>query len=233
MIELDIDRIMGDPHEPSLPAAGRIIAVEEYLAVLDEFVPLIQNQLAIRANARAESEQKKRGEIDADNVESAHWIAVELVPSSTYGSAVLAICSALETSMAHILLYLTKKNSQFREVRKPSNVSLFEHQRAEFARGIVATLNVPSETLMALDDLVFVRNILAHSGDSIRDVKDSRNEKLQRIVGAGVGMSFGVNSIIVGSQFAHRGLRAVDFYLSAILKSLFESYPHRSASNKS
>lgn len=230
MIEIDVERNMNDPDEPSLPAAGRVQSVDEYLEVLDEFMPLIQKQLLIRARARADSERQKRGEIDSDSQESTRWIARQLVPSSTYGGAVLAACSALETSMAHVLRYLARKDSGFHEQKRPPRVRLFEHQRAEFQRASGSVPPVAIATSSALDDLLLVRNVVAHSGTSIRDIKDSHLRKLQRVVGAGVGLSFVKDSLVINSNFARRGLNAVQMYLGAALTALFRRYPHERAS---
>ena len=68
MIEIDLDRNFDDRSEPSLKIAGGFAALKEYMKLLDEFVPHVQDQLLLRMKAKLQAEYSSRGEIDTRHI---------------------------------------------------------------------------------------------------------------------------------------------------------------------
>jgi hypothetical protein len=51
MVDFDIDRIFDDEHYPGLTVAANIRSASEYQRIIEEYLPLVRDQITVRFRA--------------------------------------------------------------------------------------------------------------------------------------------------------------------------------------
>lgn len=227
MIEIDLDRALDDAHEPSLPIAGRFTALGQYIEVLEEFVPQIQDQLLVRSKARIEAALAyNASDVAVEEIENAKWMVLDLVPSNAYGPLVFSVSAMLEESMFIVLRYIERLQKEFKTRRKSGgSLSTFEHLTSELERGLGGPLQVGAKTFMALEQLQQVRNLLAHANGAMAGLSKERKARIEGVVGAGVGVYVHEGILRVKPEFVRHSFEEAELFMNAVLHHLSVAFP--------
>ena len=226
MIELDLDRLFGDDDDPTLGISIRLSAVERYLDLLTEFVPHIQDQTLTRwkANIQRKSSELTMEDI-VDEIEDVKSVIEHLIPSNFYGSFVISLYAAVESSVTEIAGYVQKKESarlslsDLRESNTLKRLSLFLETLMK------ETLNAPQDVIESVRQLQLVRNVLAHANGSLKEQRQDRRTDLLRLAESKVGILVENNSVVVTAPYLRYAFSSAESFLRSLLAQVANRYP--------
>jgi hypothetical protein len=226
MIEFDVDRTIADDADPGLSVAARFGTLEQYLGVLEEFVPLIQNQISVRTQARLKRMKDTINSADLhDELSESKWIIRSVVPNNFYGSFVVPLCAAIETSLSDILVYVLARSANGARPSNKTHQSAFDRLATQLECLLGEPPHATSSTLTAINHLHLARNILAHANGSLKGLRADRRTKVSALVHANVGVSIESEALTITPEFLRYTFIAAEAYISALLRQVAAKVP--------
>jgi hypothetical protein len=226
MFDFDLDRIFAEPDYPWLRISGTLSAVEEYLKLLDQYVPHISDQTLVRFLAEFKKKvaytHPEDLETDLHRVKS---LTEDLVPLFFHGAFVIALWAAFECAIIELADYARKKEGArlvLSDLREPNTRRRLELYLESVMR---CKLTITSTLSEQIENLQLIRNCLAHANGDLTQQRDDRRKKIESLAAGSSGVSIRNGNVIVENHFAHLCMDAVIAYVNALLQQLHETYP--------
>lgn len=228
-MEFDIHRLFEEGY-PGLKVSARIGSAADYQQVIEEFFPVIRDQLNVRFKARMRKEGAVLHEADLEEETDIHkWMVEGLIAGFLGGSVVVAIWAAFEQGVDNIAEYVREKEGlplrlcdlKDGSLRQKTEKYLFSLTRTEFT--------FPD----SLADVQFLRNIYAHHNGDTNTLSVEQRKKAQDIVRSTQGVSFvDDHQIVIQSTYLQSCVSRVDSCLDALLRFAESKYPYENGDGK-
>lgn len=226
MIDFDVSRALEDDDYPWLEITRSISAVDQYLKLLNDFLPHITDQTMLRFMAEFEKKLSCSHPEDlAIDLEGLRELTEETVPLFFYGSFIIALWAAFESSLNDIAAYVQKKEhsplrlSELREQNIGRKLALYIESVMR------RPLEIPNTLSKDIESLQLIRNCLAHANGDLRQQKEERRRNIEAVVTSDVGVFTRSGKVIVNGLFARSSLLAVVSYINLLFAGLHRAYP--------
>ena len=226
MINFDLDRVMDDPGWPGLQILTRFSGVRSYLSLLEEYVPLMQDQALLRWKAA----NLKSGLIEdaAEFQEQLDYLGVTLeqdIAGNFYGAFAISVAAALEGSLSDLCEYIHKREGcelRVSDLREPGTVK----RALLYVRTVLrSSIQVSSNDDTALRDLQNVRNSLAHANGKLSDQRPDRVRELERLAQSQTLIRIKDDTVLVLPRFLQRSLNAAESVVNQVIHVVAARYP--------
>jgi hypothetical protein len=198
MIKLDLHRALAEPAWPGMRIFSRFADSAGFLALLVEYVPLMQDQALVRWRASfaregpPENVAELQEKLDDLTVKLGHEIAANF-----YGAFTFSISAALESSLTDLCGYVKAREqcdfklSDLREQNSVKKALLYLQivLRERFA-GV-------DRNQKSLRDLQNVRNVLAHANGSVVEQQPDRKKELETLAASGKMIKISDGHVVV------------------------------------
>lgn len=226
MIDVDIERVFNEADYPGLKIAGTFVELDEYLRKLLEVVPYARDQALVRFQAELRTKAKSLSLDDLkESLAQIKWVTEDLMPKFFFGAFVLALWAAYELAVTRLANYVRKKENSalvISDLREPNT-------RRRLGRYIEAVmhepLTVPPELCNRIDELLLVRNCMAHANGDLDVQREDRRKKAEDLAKANVGITILDNTIVVNELFAREYLKHVISFVNTMLTQVHAKYP--------
>lgn len=226
MIAFNLDMAMDDADYPGLRIAGEFSAVEQYLTLLSEYLPVVRDQTRLRSEADLRRKYPKHSRIDfAEDYEQIEWVSNTLVPKFFLGSFVLASWAAFEVATAEIAAYVRKKEG--------ARLRLVDLRLSDGWKKIqlyVETIWTEKVTISDADAhrieaLQVVRNSFAHANGSLRFERDNkRTADIRKLVKTNIGVSLREKDVLVSENFLRESFCSLETIINVLLGEIEKRY---------
>jgi hypothetical protein len=215
MIAFNVDMAMTDANYPGLRIAGEFSAVEQYLLLLSEYLPVVRDQTSLRSKADLKRKYPKHSRADfAENYEQIEWVSNTLVPKFFLGSFVLASWATFEVASAEIAAYVRKKEH--------ARLRLTDLRGSDGWKKAQLYFDVDAHRIEALQ---VVRNLFAHANGSLSFERDSKRlADIRRLVKADIGVSLHEDDVLVSENFLRESFGSLKTAINVLLGEIEKRY---------
>lgn len=226
MVDFDLDLAIDDPDYPGLRIAGEFVALERYFELLQETVPYVRDQYALRF--RRELERKHPEGPIAEIVErnkELSWVTNCLVPQFFLNPFLVSLSAALELAIFEIGDYVRKREQvRFRLTDLGRNATR-DHLHLYLETVFREQVPFATAKYQLLDDLQILRNSVAHANASLRFERDERRlREMEAIVKKNIGVTIREDTIVVSETFLVEALRISSAYLTEMIQFVGNKY---------
>lgn len=207
--------------------SARLASIADYQEIVEEFLPLISEQMSLRFSARLKGDE---GKLTIDSLEeevtTCKWLSDELIPGYLGGSVVIAVWAAFEQCINDLMEYLRNKEGiplrlgDLREqnIRKKTEKYIHTATKNKFC--------FPFD----LYDIQFIRNAFAHHSGDISAMSDKQIASIKELERSKNGiLLIEERQLVVQHCYVRDCLSRVDACLSALLEFLEGRYPRAHA----
>jgi hypothetical protein len=226
MIKHDIHRYIAEPDWPGSRIYTRFVGAANFLALLDEYVPLMQDQALIRWKASLasrgapENEAEVKEELDELNVRLNHDIAANF-----YGTFTLTVYSALESSLTDICIYVRLREKcelKLTDLREQNTVKRALLFLQVVLRDRFTGIELDNKLLRSLQN---VRNAIAHANGCVVEQNPERRKELETFAATGEMIKIIDGHIVVQAKLLPTALDAAESLLNKLLTLVASKYP--------
>lgn len=226
MAEFDIHRLFEEGY-PGLKVAATIGSASDYQQIVEEFLPLIRDQMTVRFRARMKRDYPNLNEEDfqEEEYEGHMWTVDGLLTGLLSGSVLVAVWAAFEQSVVSICSYIKKKEGvslALDDLREP----VFCSRLHKYLR-VLTRQNFQLPHSHSLSDIQVLRNLYAHHNGSTEHLSESRHNRIEAIIRSSSGVSlYDKRHVVLSPAYLRDSVQKVDASLSALLKFAEVHYPH-------
>jgi hypothetical protein len=223
MAEFDIERLFEEGY-PGLKVAATIGSASDYWQIVEEFLPLIRDQMSVRFFARMKRDYPSLSKEDlGDHYEGHEWTVNGLLAGLLPGSALVALWSAFEQSIIAICKYAQEKEGV--------PFALDDLREQDLSRKLhqyLRTLTRQEFRLPhALSDIQSLRNLYAHHNGSLEQLSEQKRARIEAIIRSSNGITLYDNHyVVLSSNYLRESVRKIDECLTAVLKFVEARYPY-------
>lgn len=222
MIDVDVERVFNESDYPGLKIAGTFVELEEYLKRLLEMVQFAHDQAIVRF--RAEIKWNAPGDLE-EKLDEIKWITEDLVPRFFLGAFVVALWAAFESEVTRLANYVRAREGtrlSIADLRAPNTQ---RRLRLYIETIMHEPLEVEPELCSRVDELLLVRNCLAHANGDMSFQREERRKQVDDLVAANVGLAIRDNAVVVNKMFLWNYLQHVACFVNAVLQQIHKKYP--------
>jgi hypothetical protein len=226
MISFNLDLAMDDEEYPGLSIAGEFGAVEQYLLLLSEYLPVVRDQTKLRSEAELRRRYPKhtRAEL-SDDYDQIDWVSKTLVPKFFLGSFVMASWAAFEISGNEIASYVRSKEDarlKLKDLRLPDG---WEKLKLYFETIWDKDLVIQLPDRRCIDALHVVRNSFAHANGTLRFERDTnRLNEIRNLAQLSVWVSLVDDEVMVSEQFLRESFASLEAVINMLLDECSRRY---------
>lgn len=214
-----------DPDYPGLRIAGEFGAVEQYLVLLLEYLPMAREQTRLHSEMELKRKYPKHSRVDfSDDYDQIEWVSDTLVPKFFLGSFIMVSWAAFEMASVEIATYVLKKEKvrlRLSDLRSNGWEKLQLYLETIWSKEI-AISDVYTNRIKGLQA---VRNLLAHANGNLDFERDGkRRTEIQKLIESNVGVSLHENDIFVSENFLWESLRSLVNVINILLEEIESRY---------
>jgi len=223
MAEFDIHRLFEEGY-PGLKVAATIGSASDYQQIVEEFLPLIRDQMTVRFRARMKRDNPSLNEEDLwEEYEGHEWTVDGLLTSLLSGSVLVAVWAAFEQSVVAICSYIQEKEGV--------SLALDDLREQDFCSKLHKYLRVLTRQNFqlphSLSDIQELRNLYAHHNGSTERLSENRQNRIEAIIRSSRGVSlYDKHHVVLSPVYLKDSVQKVDASLSALLQFAEARYPH-------
>jgi hypothetical protein len=227
MVDFDIDRVFDEEDYPGLSVAATVGSASDYRRIIEEYLPLIRDQMTVRFRARMARDYPNLSETQlranfSDDYESHDWTANGLVTGFLSGSVLLAAWSAFEQSVIAVCKYVQLRESiplAFGDLREQDTCRRLQQYLQTATR---QTFELPH----SLSEVQALRNLFAHHNGNLEELSKQKRAQIEAIVRSGSGVSlFDRHQVALDPEFLRETTQKVDECAAALIKFVEDRYP--------
>lgn len=226
MIAFNLDITMDDADYPGLRIAGEFGAVEQYLTLLSEYLPVVRDQTRLRSKADLKRKYPKHSRADfAEDYEQIEWVSNTLVPKFFLGSFVLASWAAFEVASAEIGAYVRKKEGVRLRLTDLRSSDGWEKLQLYFETVWTGRVTISDANVHRIEALQIVRNLFAHANGSLRFERDNKRlADIRKLVKTDIGVSLQEDDVLVSEKFLRECFGSLEAAINVLLSEIEKRY---------
>lgn len=214
-----------DPDYPGLRIAGEFGAVEQYLLLLSEYLPMVREQTRLRSEIELERKYPKHSRVGfSDEYDQIKWVSDTLVPKFFLGSFVMVSWAAFEMASVEIATYVREKEKvrlRLSDLRSNGWEKLQLYLETIWNKEI-AISDVDANRIKRLQT---VRNLLAHANGNLGFERDGkRRTEIQKLIESNVGVSLHEDDILVSENYLRESSRSLVAVINILLEEIANRY---------
>lgn len=188
-------------------------ALREHFNIIDKnIVDLIEHEKRCIEELYKDNPGSDQNDLAAEL--QVHYHNIEIMYPRVFWAPFIVSChSIFEASVSQIAHELMKKKNYGLKLDDLKG-SLLEKIEKYFNRGLDFKIFVNSGHKEKIQDLIFVRNVIAHTNGRVELLDEGKINKLQELEKSDSGISELMNQIVVERKFAFECLEAVEMFLS-------------------
>lgn len=226
MIDIDVIRAFDESDYPGLKVAGTFVELEEYLKRLSEVVQYARDQALVRF--RAEIQRKapslSTGDLE-EKLDEIKWITEDLVPRFFLGAFVVALWAAFESEITRLANYVRTREHTRLVIADLRDANTRRRLQLYIEIVMHQPLEVDPALCSRIDELLLVRNCLAHANGDLSFQREERRKQVDNLVSANIGVAIRDNSVVVNEAFLKSYLGHVASFVTAVLQQIHKKYP--------
>ena len=226
MIAFNLDMAMDDPAYPGLRIAGEFGAVEQYLTLLTEYLPVVRDQTRLRSKAALKRKYPRHSRVDfAEDYEQIEWVSNTLVPKFFLGSFVLAAWAAFEVASAEIAAYVRNRENVRLRITDLRPSDGWEKLQLYFETVWTPKVTISDSDAYRIEALQTVRNFFAHANGNLRFERDNKRlANIRKLVEADIGVSLQEDDALISENFLRESFCSLEAVMSLLLGEIEKRY---------
>lgn len=217
---------MDDPDYPGLRIAAEFGAVEQYLTLLIEHLPVVRDQTRLRSQAALKKKYPRHSRVDfVEDYEQIEWVSNMLVPKFFLGSFVSAAWAVFEVASAEITKYVRRKENVRLRITDLRCSDGWEKLQLYFETVWTEKITISDSDVQKVKALQTVRNFFAHANGSLGFERDNRdNENIRKLVKADIGVSLQEDDILISENFLRESFGSLEVVMNLLLGEVEKRY---------
>ena len=225
MIPLDLRRSLQEAAWPGLHIYTRFAGLQRYLELLDEYVPLMQNQALIRWQAEAARQAPPSNHAEWQELVSDLEVRLRHDISNNFLSAYLIpLSAALESSLDDLCEYVQVREALSIKAMDLREQTIVKRSMQYLGLAMRQPVQVPDSVRTALRDLQVVRNAFAHSNGRLEEQQPQRKHELEALASSNRGVTIWDGHLLVQPSFLSRSTEAAEELVSCLMEAVSRAY---------